>query len=190
MRKHLIAYDRKYRYRGPSGRIDISDEQTRDDSIRLALHKAKSSDNLEPAVVTELTDKTFKVVVLDGKELKTLDLDADSRKFAGKYLTNKVAKEKRLQVGSIIRVSRVKKGWTLSQIPEVQAGFISVDFDTGAVKSLVGGFDFYLNMFNHVTQALRQPVLLLSPSFIRLRSTKALTPAPSSTMRRSSSIRV
>ena len=157
VRKHLIAYDRKYRYRGPSGRIDISDEQTRDDSIRLALHKAKSSDNLEPAVVTELTDKTFKVVVLDGKELKTLDLDADSRKFAGKYLTNKVAKEKRLQVGSIIRVSRVKKGWTLSQIPEVQAGFISVDFDTGAVKSLVGGFDFYLNMFNHVTQALRQP---------------------------------
>ena len=39
----------------------------------------------------------------------------------------------------------------------MQAGFISVDFDTGAVKSLVGGFDFYLNMFNHVTQALRQP---------------------------------
>lgn len=157
VRKHLIAYDRKYRYRGPSGRIDISDEQTRDDTIRLALHKAKSSDNLEPAVVTELTDKTFKAVVLDGKELKTLDLDADSRKFAGKYLTNKVAKEKRLQPGSIIRVSRVKKGWTLSQIPEVQAGFISVNFDTGAVKSLVGGFDFYLNMFNHVTQALRQP---------------------------------
>ena len=121
------------------------------------MHKAKSSDNLEPAVVTELTDKTFKAVVLDGKELKTLDLDADSRKFAGKYLTNKVAKEKRLQPGSIIRVSRVKKGWTLSQIPEVQAGFISVNFDTGAVKSLVGGFDFYLNMFNHVTQALRQP---------------------------------
>ena len=157
VRSHLVAYDRKYRYRGPSGRIDISDAASRDDSIRLALNKATSSDNLEPAVVTELTDKTFKAVVLDGKELKTLDLDADSRKFAGKYLTNKVAKEKRLQPGSIIRVSRVKKGWTLSQIPEVQAGFIGVDFDTGAVRSLVGGFDFYLNMFNHVTQALRQP---------------------------------
>lgn len=157
VRKQLIAYDRKYRYRGPSGRIDISDEASRDDTIRLALNKASSSDNLEPAVVTELTDKTFKAVMLNGKALEAIDLDAASRKFAGKYLTNKVAKEKRLQAGSIIRVSRVKDGWTLSQIPEVQAGFISVNFNTGAVKSLVGGFDFYLNMFNHVTQALRQP---------------------------------
>ena len=157
VRKHLIAYDRKYRYRGPSGRIDISDGESRDDTIRLALHKASSSENLEPAVVVELTDKTFKAVVLTGKSLQTIDLDAESRKFAGKYLTNKVTPDKRLQPGSIIRVSRVKDAWTLSQIPEVQAGFISVDFNTGAVKSLVGGFDFYLNMFNHVTQALRQP---------------------------------
>ena len=153
----MIAYDRKYRYRGPSGRIDISDAASRDDSIRLALNKATSSDNLEPAVVVEITDKTFKAVILDGKDLKVVDLDAGSRKFAGKYLTNKVDKAKRLQPGSIIRLSRVKNSWTLAQIPEVQAGFISVDFETGAVKSLVGGFDFYLNMFNHVTQALRQP---------------------------------
>lgn len=157
VRKHLIAYDRKYRYRGPSGRIDISDPASRDDTIRLALNKASSSDNLEPAVIVELTDKTFKAAILNGKELKLIELDAASRKFAGKYLTDKVAKEKRLQPGSIIRVSRDKDSWTLSQIPEVQAGFISVDFETGAVKSLVGGFDFYLNMFNHVTQALRQP---------------------------------
>lgn len=157
VRKHLIAYDRKYRYRGPSGRIDISDAASRDDSIRLALNKATSSDNLEPAVVVEITDKTFKAVILAGKDLKVVDLDAGSRKFAGKYLTNKVDKAKRLQPGSIIRLSRVKNSWTLAQIPEVQAGFISVDFETGAVKSLVGGFDFYLNMFNHVTQALRQP---------------------------------
>lgn len=157
VRKHLIAYDRKYRYRGPSGLIDISDKESRDDSIRLALNKASSSDNLEPAVVVELNEKVFKVAILNGKELKVVDLDAASRKFAGKYLTNKVAKDKRLQPGSIIRISRVKTNWTLSQIPEVQAGFISVDFETGAVKSLVGGFDFYLNMFNHVTQALRQP---------------------------------
>lgn len=157
VRKHLIAYDRKYRYRGPSGHIDISDTDSRDDSIRVALNKASSSDNLEPAVVVELSEKTFKAAILNGKELEIIDLDAGSRKFAGKYLTNKVAKDKRLQPGSIIRVSRVKNNWTLSQIPEVQAGFISVDFETGAVKSLVGGFDFYLNMFNHVTQALRQP---------------------------------
>ena len=156
VRSHLVAYDRKYRYRGPSGRIDISDPQSAEEHIRLAIRKAPESPNFEPAVVTELTAKTFKAKMLDGKALVEIELDKESRKFAGRYLTDKV-KDKKLVPGSIIRVSRVKDGWTLAQIPEVQAGFIGVDFDTGAVRSLVGGFDFYLNMFNHVTQALRQP---------------------------------
>lgn len=156
VRNRLIAYDRKYRYRGPSGRIDISDPETREDNIRIALRKAAESPNLEPAVVTAVSAKEMKAVKLAGKELKEVKLDANSLKFAGKFLTSK-AGDKELKPGSIIRVSAVKDGWTLSQIPEVQAGFISAEFQTGAVRALVGGFDFYLNMFNHVTQALRQP---------------------------------
>lgn len=157
VRDHLIDYDRKYRYRGPSGHIDISDAAQRDDNIRLAIGKARTVEGLEPAVVTELTDKIFRAAVEDGKELKVVDLDAASRKFAGRYLTNKAPKGKRLSEGSIVRISLTKNGWTLAQVPEVQAGFISVDFNTGAVESLVGGFDFALSKFNHVTQALRQP---------------------------------
>ena len=158
VRSRLIAYDRKYRYRGPSGFVDISDPASRDNAIRVALRKAPSSPNLEPAVVSEITSKTFKAVILQGKNLVEIDLNTESRKFAGKYLTSKAA-DKRLKPGSIIRVSHQgkKAGWTLSQIPEVQAGFVSAEFDTGAVRALVGGFDFYLNMFNHATQALRQP---------------------------------
>ncbi len=158
VRSHLVAYDRKYRYRGPSGRIDIADPQTADEHIKLAVRRATASPNFEPAVITTLNDKEIKAKMLDGKELVEVTLDKESRKFAGRYLTNKIKDaDKRLQPGSIIRISRVKDGWTLAQIPEVQAGFIGVDFETGAVRSLVGGFDFYLNMFNHVTQALRQP---------------------------------
>lgn len=156
VRSRLIAYDRKYRYRGPGGAIDISDPETREDNIRIALRKAPDSDNLEPAVLTAVSSKELKAVMLSGKELKEVVLDAASLKFAGQYLTKKAA-AKQLKPGSIIRISAVKDGWTLSQIPEVQAGFISAEFETGAVRALVGGFDFYLNMFNHVTQALRQP---------------------------------
>lgn len=156
VRSRLIAYDRKYRYRGPSGTIDISDPETREDNIRIALRKAADSPNLEPAVLTAVSAKELKAVMQSGKELKEVTLDAASIKFAGQFLTAK-AGDKQLKPGSIIRVSAVKDGWTLSQIPEVQAGFISTEFETGAVRALVGGFDFYLNMFNHVTQALRQP---------------------------------
>ncbi len=156
VRSRLIAYDRKYRYRGPSGTIDISDPETREDNIRIALRKAADSPNLEPAVLTAVSAKELKAVMQSGKELKEVTLDAASIKFAGQFLTTK-AGDKQLKPGSIIRVSAVKDSWTLSQIPEVQAGFISAEFETGAVRALVGGFDFYLNMFNHVTQALRQP---------------------------------
>ncbi len=156
VRNRLIAYDRKYRYRGPIGRIDISDEATREDNITIALRKASSSPNLEPAVLTSVSAKELKAVISSGKDLKEITLDAQSLKFAGSYL-KPTAGNKQLVAGSIIRVSAVNNGWTLSQIPEVQAGFISTEFDTGAVRALVGGFDFYLNMFNHVTQALRQP---------------------------------
>lgn len=175
VRSHLVAYDRKYRYRGPSGHIDISDPQTADEHIRLAIHKATDSPNFEPAVVTELTAKTFKAKMADGRSLVEIELDKESRKFAGRYLTDKV-KDKQLRPGSIIRVSRVKDGWTLAQIPEVQAGFIGVDFETGAVRALVGGFDFYLNMFNHVTQALRQPGSSFKPFIYSAALDKGFTP--------------
>lgn len=160
VRERLIAYDRKYRYRGPSGLIDLSDEQARDDNIRIALRKAPESPNLVAAVLTSVTPKELRGVILEDKELKEVVLDAASIKFAGNFMAAKPKakdKDKQLRAGHIVRISRVKDGWTLAQIPEVQAGFISADFETGAVRALIGGFDFYLNMFNHVTQAYRQP---------------------------------
>ncbi len=42
-------------------------------------------------------------------------------------------------------------------MPEVAAAFVAIDSDTGAYQALVGGFDFNLNKFDHVSQAWRQP---------------------------------
>jgi penicillin-binding protein 1A len=42
-------------------------------------------------------------------------------------------------------------------LPEVESAFVAVDPKTGAVRALVGGFDFNRNKFNHATQAWRQP---------------------------------
>ena len=47
--------------------------------------------------------------------------------------------------------------WQLSQIPEVEAGLISLNPETGAILAMVGGFDFRRNQFNHALQAERQP---------------------------------
>ncbi len=153
VRRRLIAYDRKYGYRGPEGFVDISNPETKKDSIRIAVNKLPSSPGLIAAVVTDISDAVIRVSTSSGT---IISLDAESAKFAGKYLHDQTL-DNRLQVGSVVRITQSSKGWTLTQIPEVQAAFISADFTTGAVRSLVGGFDFYLNMYNHATQALRQP---------------------------------
>src|SRR6185436_4337650 len=50
-----------------------------------------------------------------------------------------------------------KGNWSITQIPQAEAAFISLDPGNGAIRSLVGGFDFYRNKYNHVTLAWRQP---------------------------------
>jgi membrane carboxypeptidase/penicillin-binding protein len=60
--------------------------------------------------------------------------------------------------GAIIRISKDGKGnWAITQVPQVAAAFVAIDADTGAYHALVGGFDYNLQKFNHVTQAWRQP---------------------------------
>ena len=46
--------------------------------------------------------------------------------------------------------------WMLSQIPDVEGGLISITPNDGSVLALVGGFNYFKNKFNHVTQAKRQ----------------------------------
>ncbi|WP_413906034.1 hypothetical protein [Candidatus Skiveiella danica] len=46
-------------------------------------------------------------------------------------------------------------------MPEVEGAFVAVDPRDGAIRALVGGFDFAKNKFNHVTQAWRQARLKL-----------------------------
>ena len=43
------------------------------------------------------------------------------------------------------------------------AAFVAIDARTGAYRALVGGFDFGLHKFNHVTQAWRQPGSSIKP---------------------------
>jgi penicillin-binding protein 1A len=59
--------------------------------------------------------------------------------------------------------------WEITQLPEVEGAFVAMSTQTGAIRALVGGFDFEKNKFNHVTQAWRQPAPASSPSSTRRR---------------------
>ena len=177
----MIEYDRRYGYRGVEGYADISHEDTREANIRMALSKVISSSNLLPGVVTQLTPKLMTVQLYNGE---TVSLDAKGFAFAQRFIAQKGQtlkgryKEKELRVGAVVRVTQDNKGkWSLGQIPAVESAFISANFNTGAIYSLVGGFDFKINQFNHVTQAWRQPGSSFKPFIYSAALDKGFTPA-------------
>ncbi len=57
----------------------------------------------------------------------------------------------------IIRVRQVGKIWRLAQIPEAESAFIALDPKNGAILALSGGYAYFNNKYNRVTQSKRQP---------------------------------
>lgn len=161
VRRQLITYDRRYGYRGPEDFVELGSSGDRAKAIRAALSKTASSPFMLPAVVTEASPEKI-VAAISPSE--TITLDKESLRFGRRHLAKKPARGiTPIRPGSVIRVMHPLTGknaaetWTLAQVPRVETAFVAADFNSGAVKALVGGFDFNLNMFNHVTQAWRQP---------------------------------
>ena len=62
------------------------------------------------------------------------------------------------ETGDLIRIEEHENGRvTLSQIPLIQSAMVALDPFNGAIRALVGGFDYRQSTFNRVTQASRQP---------------------------------
>jgi len=74
-------------------------------------------------------------------------------------------------------VKTPKNTWEITQLPEVEGAFVAMDPRDGAIKALVGGFDFGKNKFNHVTQAWRQPGSSFKPFIYSAALEKGFTPA-------------
>src|SRR5690606_22786043 len=64
----------------------------------------------------------------------------------------------------IVRFRAVEDGsLRLAQLPEVQAAFVSLDPRDGAIISLSGGFDYFLDKYNRAVQSSRQPGSSVKP---------------------------
>jgi penicillin-binding protein 1A len=162
MRRNVLAYDQRHGYRGPEAFIDLpADPEDREDTIDEALQKRRSSDRLIPAVVTNVSAKAVQVETIDGDEL---EISGDGLKLAAPALSANAKEGMKLRPGAIIRVTQLdNKRWAISQVPQVSAAFVAMDSHTGAYHAMVGGFDFNLQKFNHVTQAWRQPGSSIKP---------------------------
>ena len=93
-------------------------------------------------------------------------------------------KGRTIALGSVIEVSVVtpdvnKAGavFALDQEPEAQAALFAMDPKNGAVRAMVGGYDFKKSQFNRAMQARRNPGSAFKPIIYAAAIDKGMTPA-------------
>lgn len=182
LRKGLIKYDKNHGYRGAEEQLtgslfeeinSFSSLFRQNESIiplslvvpeglgERALSGKLIAGGLHPGVVMHSGGESALVLMQDN-QLYFVELK-DS-KWARKYLDvdNRGPVPKRfsdlVSTGDIVRLKKGNKNqWLFSQRPEIQGAIVALDPSNGAIKALVGGFDFNQNQYNHAVQSARQP---------------------------------
>jgi penicillin-binding protein 1A len=145
-----------------------------DEELEDLIQDHDDADDLKAAIVLAADAKQLRAY-LRGGEIVTLS--GDGLKFALRMLDDKAPANKRLRRGAVIHVQKGEKDWQIAQLPEVEAAFVAASPIDGAIRALVGGFDFNRNKFNHVTQAWRQPGSSFKPFIYSAALEKGYTPA-------------
>src|SRR5215470_17781064 len=176
VRRGVQEYDRRHGYRGPEGFVSLPEDPAElDQVLDRAFAELSDSDNLEPAIVMQATPAEVKAITSDGEAVA---VTGDGLKFAARALSDKTPASTRIRRGAVVRVSRDDKGkWQIAQLPQVESAIVSARPSDGAILSLVGGFDFDRNKFNHVTQAFRQPGSSFKPFIYSAALEKGFSPA-------------
>ena len=176
LRQGIMDYERRQYYRGPEKFIDLpADPKKLEDAIDDVLDDHPDNGDLLSAVVLEAGPR--KVVVTRGNG-DNIEITGDGLKPVQSGLSDKAAPAVRLRRGAVVRIVQMPRGgYEITQQPEVEGAFVALTPQTGAVRALVGGFDFAKNKFNHVTQAWRQPGSSFKPFIYSAALEKGFTPA-------------
>lgn len=160
--KGLETYDERHGYKGPLKQIP--EEQLQDiDSTLVEISKIKSPQHHKIAVIINIDDNQAKLLISDGSEGI---LEIDQANWAKPFISINQTGSKPTSLnelflkGSVIEVKKLEasdSSYKLTQTPDAQAALISVSPTNGAIKALVGGYDFSLSHYNRATQAKRQP---------------------------------
>lgn len=202
---NLFAYDERHGYRGAEQIVWKEDEKPLNtEEIEKHLKKQPNYDELYPAVVLSVADKSAKVYVKNRGEIT---LDWDHIKWARKFITDErqgyapkkatdvlksgeqiwvrqiaieqatdeSSKAKDPKTESDTEKAQVVKVWQLSQVPNANTAFVAISPENGAVLALVGGFNFVHSKFNRATQSIRQVGSGIKPFIYSAAIDKGLT---------------
>jgi penicillin-binding protein 1A len=177
LRQGVLEYDQRHGYRGPEAFITLpAADAERQSALDDALQDTIEINGLQPAVVTSASPKHVQAY---SKDYGDISISGAGLQFVTKALAATAPAKLAIRPGALIRIQKLTQTgtWRISQVPAVEAALVSIDPKTGAIRALVGGFDYNRNKFNHVTQAWRQPGSSFKPFIYSAALEKGFTPA-------------
>lgn len=180
LRDDLVSYTRRHGYRGPEARVSLASDEldqwlnnfhqslsaggsVQGPDVALwdqQLSRFRTIGGLRAGLVVKTGSKTAAIYLAKGRVVK---LGLTDMSWAGRYINANHVGPPPATVGSLFKIGDVVRvwldqgRWVLAQVPKVSGALVSLNPHDGAIKALVGGFDYYESKFNRVTQALRQP---------------------------------
>jgi penicillin-binding protein 1A len=172
----------------PAPRIDKTlflPPNPKDLNIHYWLEQIRNLSNpgdLQWAVITSINSED-QSVTLASTNHNEIVMPFEHYNWARQYLSvNEMGPEIKqadqlFSIGQKVLLQQINDGFWLAQEPEAQASLVSFDPQNGALKALVGGYDFNLSKYNRSIQADRQPGSSFKPFVYSAGLEYGLTPA-------------
>ena len=172
----ILDYQQRQGYKKAEKWIDLSqlNQNNLAEEMEKSLSNIMAYNGFMPAIVTKVSPDMVDVFTKNGD---TVSITEQGLRLLKSNLALKDKKQHKIKPGSVVRIIKNKDGWQIVQLPEVESALVALNPKNGAITALVGGFNFYKNKYNHVTQAYRQAGSSFKPFVYSAALEKGFTPA-------------
>jgi penicillin-binding protein 1A len=180
VRDGVLDYTRRAPYPGPEDQIDLpegveKDPAALDEILDGVQEKTPDSEDLLTAVVLAASP-TEVTLARSARDIVTIS-DKKALAVVARALNPKAGDSQRLRRGSVVYLHKNGDNWEIINMPALQAALVSMAPQDGAIRAMIGGFDYNRGGFNRVTQAWRQPGSNIKPFVYAAALERGLTPA-------------
>ena len=171
VRRGLLEHEARRPYLGPEKLLDV--QNLSETEIADKLKSESTIGGLSPAVIIFVDKTAVSVMTADGEKYQ---IDGKTLGHLRAHLPGG-RQQPTLVAGAMLRLTGNDTTVSLTALPGAEAALVAVAPEDGAILAMSGGFDFFRNQFNHVTQARRQPGSSLKPFIYSAALEKGFTPA-------------
>jgi len=180
VRDGILGYTRRAPFPGPERRVNLpanveNDAQELDAILDAVQDRYPDHDDMHIGVVLSASPDRV-VVARSSKEIIEVT-DKSALRVIARALVKNANDKVRIARGAVVYVRQNGKTWEILNMPSVQAAFVAVRPQDGAIQAMVGGFEFGEGKFNRVTQAWRQPGSSFKPFLYAAALEHGMTPA-------------